>query len=82
MCKNQVWAADSGQQHKPPANYLWKQQNNFSLGDEMVTKLFNASGEVSLLCVFNNNMSYYDVRANKCLLLLLFTVILVQSKQM
>lgn len=60
-----MWAADSGQQHKPPANYLWKQQKNFGQGDDMVTKLLNASGEVGLLRALNNIMSFYfGVRPN------------------
>ncbi|RDD43728.1 Prelamin-A/C [Trichoplax sp. H2] len=50
-CVTTVWAADSGQSHKPPANYLWKQQNNFGLGEEMVTRLVNAGGEE--IAIFN-----------------------------
>lgn len=43
----QVWSADAGVAHSPPSDLLWKSQATWGTGDQIVTVLLNADGEVS-----------------------------------
>uniref|UniRef100_A0A669F4T7 Lamin B2 n=1 Tax=Oreochromis niloticus TaxID=8128 RepID=A0A669F4T7_ORENI len=41
-----VWSADAGMAHSPPADLLWKSQASWGRGNDIVTSLVNADGEV------------------------------------
>lgn len=43
----QVWSADAGVAHSPPSDLLWKSQASWGIGNEILTTLINADGEVN-----------------------------------
>lgn len=42
----QVWSADAGVSHSPPSDLLWKSQASWGTGNNVLTILLNADGEV------------------------------------
>lgn len=40
-----VWSADAGVAHSPPTDLLWKSQNSWGTGNDIVTTLINGDGE-------------------------------------
>uniref|UniRef100_A0A8D0A8Q4 Lamin B2 n=1 Tax=Sander lucioperca TaxID=283035 RepID=A0A8D0A8Q4_SANLU len=43
-----VWSADAGVAHSPPSDLLWKSQTSWGTGNDMITTLVNADGEVKI----------------------------------
>lgn len=42
----QVWSTDAGVGHSPPSDLLWKSQASWGTGNNILTVLLNADGEV------------------------------------
>uniref|UniRef100_A0A669DN44 Lamin B2 n=1 Tax=Oreochromis niloticus TaxID=8128 RepID=A0A669DN44_ORENI len=47
-----VWSADAGMAHSPPADLLWKSQASWGRGNDIVTSLVNADGEIRTWFLF------------------------------
>uniref|UniRef100_A0A667WZ33 Lamin B2 n=1 Tax=Myripristis murdjan TaxID=586833 RepID=A0A667WZ33_9TELE len=43
-----VWSADAGMAHSPPSDLLWKSQASWGTGNDIITALINADGEVMI----------------------------------
>lgn len=44
-----MWSADAGVAHSPPTDLLWKSQASWGTGNDIITTLVNADGEVCIL---------------------------------